>query len=87
MYGWAAISAAPAARARSRATSIAQVDADEALEADGDRVCRQSRVDVVVGELEPGQKEQVVLGPGALGLAADRVEVRSVVPRVDVAGP
>ncbi len=64
-----------------------QVDADEAIEPDRDRVCRQSRVDVVVGELEPGQEEQVVLGPGALGLAADRVEVRSVVPRVDVAGP
>src|SRR5947209_14398614 len=47
-----------------------------------DRMRGLERIGVVVGELEPGQDEQVVLPPCAFGLRCDLGEVVAVVPRV-----
>jgi hypothetical protein len=56
------------------------VEADEVARADGDRVRGLERVDVVVGELEPRQDEQVVVAARPLGLRGDLGEVVGVVP-------
>jgi hypothetical protein len=77
--GWAATSAAPSTRARSSARPRTVVDADEIPAADRDGVCGKVRVEVVVGEFEPGNDEQVVLAPGALRLGFDLGEVVRVI--------
>jgi len=52
---------------------------DVPAESDGDGVCRQLRVGVVVGQLETWNDEQSVEGSGALGLTLDLFQVVGVV--------
>ena len=59
----------------------ASIDADEGAAADGDGVRGESWIEVVDRQLEPGQEEQVVLAPRALGLRLDLGEVVRVVAR------
>jgi hypothetical protein len=47
----------------------------ERAETDRDRVRREQRVAIVVGQLKPRDEEQAVGRPGAVGLAFDRAEV------------
>ena len=59
------------------------VDTGKRAAADCDCVRGEERVEVVVGQLEPGQEQQVVLPAGALGLRLDLCEVVGVVRGMD----
>jgi hypothetical protein len=56
----------------------AAVEADEPPQPEGQRVCRSAWIRVVVGQLEPGNDEQVVLRSRTLGFGLDLREVIGV---------
>jgi hypothetical protein len=58
------------------------VDADERAAADGDGMRGEIGVEIVVGQLQPGEEQQVVVAPRALRLGVDLGEVVGVVPGV-----
>ena len=59
------------------------VDADEGAAADGNGVRGEVGVEVVVGQLEPGHEQQVVLALGPSRLRLDLGEVVAVIARVN----
>ena len=83
--GCAAMIAAPAARAVTMASWMPSIDRDVPLETDSDGVSREVGIVVVVGQLEPGQEEEVVVAACPLGFVPDLREIVVIVLGADAA--